>query len=658
MLDTLFFIPTFLLISLIALLRYISLHPHLSSSHRLTSPIYDPSDSKAWNLERSRSSYLNISLWTSSFNHIPRLILNRLNIRIARRLKISYDVGVGLGLVGLVVSLGGAIWTTVEVWKDVWTELEVHASLSSAVDTTEGSTTTMAAAATATAIVKRALMDAGGEGATTAAVGVVGAMKSWGTGNNLQPLIPGFTMPWSHLPTLVLALILNQLIHEAGHAISAALDDIQPARFSINLNTGLPSMMVSFPSTVDDLDPNAKMRLATSGPYHNLLTWAVLWLLAASGLGSVFWSDRSVDGRVVQEVHWSSPLYSHLHPGDLLVHLDDIPLSKPMPSSSDPWIEYLTSTKVGDEGRGWCMDKTSFLAQPHTPCHDPISPTDQRSAQGELTFISTYGISKGEERCLSPHPILDIQSTVCPCPDSRWVCVRPSTNEFILRIGVRRGGDTRKGEAEILLWNGRREEVLQAVKVRDMGARGWGGGVRWGEIFFRYTSTIALSLFFFNLLPLPYTDGSQLLTSLAQWRSTTGPSSTRPAQARSMQATLTRAPPKSPGATNTPSTTVAPDTATVSGGGDGPSIKLYREYELDSDDDEDEEARIGTGTGTGNGADSFLGEGGYSGGAGVRGIKEERKWKRRLRVSVQWFTLVVVICWAVGWGMIFLLRSS
>ncbi|OCF35564.1 hypothetical protein I316_02617 [Kwoniella heveanensis BCC8398] len=637
MIDTLSLLPTFLLICLIALLRYISYHAPLTSSRKLTSPLYDPTHTKPWNFGHSKS-YLNLSLWTSSFNGIPRSILNRLNIKIARRLKIWYNIGVGLGLLGLVVSLIGAVWSTVGVWKDVWAELEVHASL---LPPAAGPAVDGTASDAAATLVKRAVMDDSGQGGLTAAAAVAGVTKTWGASNNLQPLIPGLTMPWSHLPTLVLALVINQLIHEIGHAISAALDDIQPARFNLSLNTGLPSMMVSFPSTVDDLDPNAKMRLAASGPYHNLLTWGILWLLAASGLGSVFWSDRSAEGRVVQEVHWLSPLYSHLHPGDLLVHLDDVPLSRSIISAPDPWMEYLTSTRIGDEGRGWCMDKNSFLALPHTPCHDPVSPTGQRSAEGELPFVSTYGVSKGEERCLSPHPILDIQSTICPCPDSRWVCVRPSAKESVLRIGLRRaGGASKEGQDEVILWDGRREEVLQAVKIRDQGARGWGGGVRWGEVFFGYISTIALSLFFFNLLPLPYTDGSQLLASLAQWRSTTGSSpSSRPASARSLQATLTRAPPKSPGYTT------ALVEAGAGGGAEGPSIKLYREYELDSDD-EDEEAMVGAGE--------------YSGGAGsgTRERTKEETWKRRLRISVQWCTMAVMTCWAVGWAMIFLLRSS
>lgn len=78
------------------------------------------------------------------------------------------------------------------------------------------------------------------------------------------------TIPFSHLPTLLLAFVVNQLIHELGHALGGALyvasshhkhavvrltnrDEIQMTRFSFNLHGILPSATVSFPSTLDSL---------------------------------------------------------------------------------------------------------------------------------------------------------------------------------------------------------------------------------------------------------------------------------------------------------------------------------------------------------------------------------------------------------------------
>ncbi|WVW79316.1 hypothetical protein I302_101284 [Kwoniella bestiolae CBS 10118] len=574
MLDTLHILPTVLLISLIISIHYFTTH---SSSSSL-----DPTD-QTWHLEREG---LMLSLYTSSLNDLPRSLLNKLNIRLARRLKIIYNAGIGFGLLGMLIAIVGSTWATISVWREVMNEVNLH-TLEKVQEGKVGE------------VMKRALNEDGISRTVT---------SDWDFAGGLQPLVPGLTMPWTHLPTLVLALVTNQLIHEFGHAISAALDDIQPSRFSFSLYAGIPSMMVSFSSAIDNLDPNAKMRLATSGPFHNLLTWFFIWLISFGGVGRLFWYDRGGEGRVVRDVHWNSPLYPHLSSGTLLTHLDDTPLSISA-SSSDPWSEYLSSDTVGDEGRGWCMDKTTFLSQPE-PEPTPLSSSGEGkmncNTSDKVTFLSTYGPTKGSYRCLNPTPILNIKSTKCPCPDSRWVCIRPDPSEQILRIGTNDG---------ILLFTGPRGEVLRDVRVQKVDARGWKGGVRWGELFFSYASTISFSLFLFNLLPLPLTDGSQLLHSLLEWRSTLTP--LRPA---------------------------VPLKATINNGiADGPNIHLYKEYEMDSDA-EDEEHFIGMESG--------------SAGMGGRRRSKEAVWKRWARRGVQWFSLVMVGFWAVGWGLVFLLRSS
>lgn len=44
------------------------------------------------------------------------------------------------------------------------------------------------------------------------------------------------------------------------------------------------------------------MRLASSGPFHNLITFVWLWLLAFSSASDMFWTDIGDQGRVVQFV--------------------------------------------------------------------------------------------------------------------------------------------------------------------------------------------------------------------------------------------------------------------------------------------------------------------------------------------------------------------
>lgn len=44
------------------------------------------------------------------------------------------------------------------------------------------------------------------------------------------------------------------------------------------------------------------MRLATSGPVHNLLTYAGIWFLTFTSAGGMFWRDRGGEGRVVHDI--------------------------------------------------------------------------------------------------------------------------------------------------------------------------------------------------------------------------------------------------------------------------------------------------------------------------------------------------------------------
>ena len=114
-----------------------------------------------------------------------------------------------------------------------------------------------------------------------------------------------------------------------------------------------------------------------------------------------------------------------------------------------------------------------------------------------------------------------------------------------------------------------------------------------------YLSMVSFSLFIFNLLPLPYADGSQLLRALLEYY----PSKREPTlNQRTMQATLS----------------------------DHNNMAI-RQYELNSDDED------------------FSDEG--------HGDREET-WKRRVRRSVEGVVVSILVVWAAGWAMLALLRSS
>lgn len=135
----------------------------------------------------------------------------------------------------------------------------------------------------------------------------------------------------------------------------------------------------------------------------------------------------------------------------------------------------------------------------------------------------------------------------------------------------------------------------------------------------RYLTTIALSLFLFNLLPLPHTDGSQLLQALLAISPRSSTFSLRGSRSR-------------------PLTTSRRISRTIR-----PKISIRhasaQEYEYDSDDEH----------GYGVDYDRDI--------EADRGPREEA-WKRRLRRGVEGGVMVLAGSWVAGWGMLALLRSS
>ena len=84
-------------------------------------------------------------------------------------------------------------------------------------------------------------------------------------------------------------------------------------------------------------------------------------------------------------------------------------------------------------------------------------------------------------KCLHPNPILQIPSTKCPCPNSKWVCIRPLDAENVLRIRMKDSNY----DGQVVLWQGDRRGVWDDVKVGRHGPRFLGSFVRWGEMFMK-----------------------------------------------------------------------------------------------------------------------------------------------------------------------------
>jgi hypothetical protein len=52
-------------------------------------------------------------------------------------------------------------------------------------------------------------------------------------------------------------------------------------------------------------------------------------------------------------------LYDHVSPGDLITHVDDVFLGQ----EEGVWERYLAGDAIGDEGRGWCVDRSVYMGE-------------------------------------------------------------------------------------------------------------------------------------------------------------------------------------------------------------------------------------------------------------------------------------------------------
>ncbi|KLT40459.1 hypothetical protein CC85DRAFT_287432 [Cutaneotrichosporon oleaginosum] len=547
MLDVL--LPLFLLLALGLALRAaptlaLRTAPSLAKARKLTPAAYHTLSRRSeWVVSRQG---LTVSTSTGALNGLPKRAVGCLSMRGKANARRFYDAGVAAGCVGCAGALLGALWALTRAWGAVWEEAEAHAAHSSA-----------------SRLLRRALPPP-----------QPGPREIHSSNPGLVPLIPGVTTPLVHLPTLVLALVLAQLIHEAGHALAAALDDVAPSKLQFSIHAVVPSASVVFPSSVDYLPTRARARIATSGPWHNLILWGCL--LGLGWLSPLLWADYSAQGRVVTSISPTSGLRTSLQPGDLITHLDDVSVG----GNRDIWEQYLSSSEPPMQEGGWCVPVEEFGAAPSSPC-------------GHRHLVAFTRVGGEEERCLAPHGVFaEPHARECRC-GAQEVCVRLGEAEKILRIRVRKGR-----RADTVLWSGDRAAVLHAVQVDTSAPRLLGSLTRWGALFLAYFKMASLSLFLFNLLPLPGTDGIQLFTALLS------PSRDRPA--RQLTATPSR----------------------------HPTINPYR-YDSGSDDDDDYAPRYE-----------------YS------GHRREEVWQRRLRRAVEGATAAVVAGWVLGWAMLALLRSS
>ncbi|KAH9003330.1 hypothetical protein EDB86DRAFT_2891522 [Lactarius hatsudake] len=433
-----------------------------------------------------KTVYLRIESTAFNFHHdvLSHRLTRNATARLPTALRVAFDVGIVISLLGMVVALVLLSWTFMLLARRLVAGLaaplspDIHTHVKRAYQSDYAPPTTPAPAPTDIPV---------------------------------QLMIPGITLPLSHLPMLIGALFFSQAIHEAGHAVCAALDGVPLQSLGASLTFVLPAAFVAFPShTVAALSPHVRARIAAAGP----LLSALLGLALMLPLGRLFllagYSDISAEGLMVASVAPDSPLAPHLPLGALLTALDDFPLADAKESA---WHEYLTTPHPPDfKEPAWCVDTKWFLSHPHGCCTAPPPGSGSDACLVPLTDEDTSRCTNASELLVpTTHVVTRCEG---PCTNGQ-MCVGLRGGEEFLRISVQ--SDDPKNPTRVVLWRGARDEIYQGVDVTRWRPRSpflplWFPNL--AAKIMQYIQTLTISLFFLNVLPLPQLDGGILLDAV------------------------------------------------------------------------------------------------------------------------------------------------
>ncbi|KAI5886689.1 uncharacterized protein SCHCODRAFT_02517320 [Schizophyllum commune H4-8] len=463
---------------------------YLSRSEGSTLPAFAPRRRRTGNITVSVDR-LHLRVQTTRLNSVHDLFAqwSSKNLRLRRVLSGFYNLGTAACCMGVLTALGLLLWTT-------WGLLSA----------TFSATTKSGLPPPDNTLTKRDTLPPEPSSST--------ATSSFG----IRPLIPGVTVPMSHLPLMLLAVLVGQIVHEMGHAAASALEQIHITSAGLSILVLFPSAFVALPtSAIEALSARARLHIIAGGPYHNLCYFVALWTARWIGVFAVLapisgtlagYEDISALGRVVVGVDEGSNLHAYIPRGAILTHLDDVKLD-----SATAWDEYFTAPSSSKGAMGWCVPRRHVADAP-TDCCDP----SLFGVPSTLACFVEWGGGGGAQACLNPVPLLgNPRSPRCdasaPCADEA-TCAQPSDAAHLVRICMQAAAGPSE---EIVIWNGEREEVREAVQTSTWRPRlfflplGLPSTV---EALLQYLELATLSLFLFNLLPLPMLDGEQFLRSL------------------------------------------------------------------------------------------------------------------------------------------------
>ncbi|CAG8561377.1 2138_t:CDS:2 [Ambispora gerdemannii] len=355
-------------------------------------------------------------------------------------------------------------------------------------------------------------------------------------------LIPGLTIPWSHLVYILFALLVCGIFHEAGHAIAAAKYSVPMKSVGIFFYVLYPGAFVDIPMRKLTSRPCfQQLKIACAGVWHNAVLYFLGVLLISGGIvpyvmGLTFWKPVDGWGVNVISVEKDTPLSKHLRPSNLITRLDDYPLSE---SSLEQWNNFLLNhDKIFDDAdwKGFCSLEANAAST--LDCCDmslefPFGKSTNESlscfehiddGKQLICLPSVPTVRKDAHRCSTDKDCVassighDCVIPYTPIDSTKLLRIYYHDSPWVTETKEQQDGEV--FEEKMVLFFGRLEEVLQIVQVSDLQPRWW-FIPEWipviCELMLSYTTSVSLGLCILNMLPAFHMDGYYALSAILIW---------------------------------------------------------------------------------------------------------------------------------------------
>ncbi|XP_049872506.1 membrane-bound transcription factor site-2 protease [Pectinophora gossypiella] len=339
----------------------------------------------------------------------------------------------------------------------------------------------------------------------------------------VKAMVPGINIPASDFWVYFLAIGFSSIIHELGHAMAAAQEDVQLVSVGMFVFTIIPIAFVQLNTEhLNTIEISKRLRIYCAGVWHNVATALIamiLFLTAPILFSFGYISDTGV--KVVGFTH-DSPLKDvrGLELGDVIVAINRCEVK-----NAGDWTYCL---RMAHERYGICTTE-EFVAENDEIMMETVKENDvveccRKDDIYSFCFeylepkVAVDSVLPGQFSCLKPRDMVKEYFDKCTetggyiCPRGTH-CLKPSLNNYTYLMIIERR------DSNAVLYLGLPYDLHKTVTIDQyfprMGIFSFFSPVGFEKLL-RYVFMFSLGIGFLNVIPCYGTDGHHIARNLIQ----------------------------------------------------------------------------------------------------------------------------------------------